>query len=939
MATLTDYVNRDSRIARRTSDSWDAGSGVSDGLPFGLYSGYQYRTLLYFGTNTAGWTSLTSAILHIRTSSQIHVAFGSSPTVRVQRLTASFSEGTADALSSSNAVIYPGPSATDTNAVNASMGTTESAWKTINITAMVQDVLGGTFHGVRLIAWNGSAESTSAADVGEIFSREQGSSDAYIVYTYSTNSAPSAPTSMSPTGGSYQTSSTPTLAFTHSDPDGDALLDYDLQVSTDSTFASVTHWNIAAQTTGITGNNVSRVYAGTALTTGTLYYWRARTSSSAGVLTEGAWSAAQSFRIAATPVATLTEPSAAGRLGKLVYTAGSGWTSPRLSVAWSFSCSDGGTQSSYEVDVANDLAGAPDTSLYASGVVAGTATSLTVPANLTEGSYYHVRVRVTCSHNKTSSYSGYFRLRSRWGVVAHRKDLTTAPTSWSVSTLNTSTGASSSVTMEYGSDSAANATPSSGYKATLAEAPLARYFYYRTWLLSWGASPATSPSLDKLVLSYSANVLVPDKWTRTDTTNSVVDESTFVYGTQSLKMLGKGSVHTTWQRVAITPDTNYVLSARAKVLGNPVGQIILSNSPTGGTSYTSYAVPTVTTDWARYSTPVWNSGAQTEVYVRLIVGGAASTAMWIDAVKLEASSVVTPWTPSFLADAVVLDAGGLQIDGAAGGIFRLRGSAGGTRDRVDLGANGLKFGGDYDLYSDVAGELNLDGGTGALNGKRPVVTVFTANGTWNKPANLSHIIVEVVGGGGGGAGAAATTAGNASGGGSGGGGGYARKMFTAADLAGDSTYDVVVGGGGAGVSGATAPNAGSPSSFAGTGITTVQGNGGGVGAHLASGSSDIGRVGGTGGTASGGDINVKGAAGQMSFRDSAKFTSGTGGSSALGGGGVGATSANGSDQIAGNAGGAYGGGGSGAISQGGGTAATGGNGADGVVIVTEFYGP
>jgi hypothetical protein len=108
----------------------------------------------------------------------------------------------------------------------------------------------------------------------------------------------------------------------------------------------------------------------------------------------------------------------------------------------------------------------------------------------------------------------------------------------------------------------------------------------------------------------------------------------------------------------------------------------------------------------------WDSGNNTQVTVRCVEEGAVGTTSWFDAIKLEASTVVTPWAPGYIADAVVLDAGGLQIDASQGGIFRLKGSAGGARDTVELGPNGLNFGGDgtAPLASPFAGMLETRAG-------------------------------------------------------------------------------------------------------------------------------------------------------------------------------------------------------------------------------------
>jgi hypothetical protein len=79
MATTTNFTcNKDARVAQ--SGSTEMGSGTSTGLPYGTYSGYKYRSFLGFSINMAGWTSITIAELHYKSSNQIHVAFGSDPT-------------------------------------------------------------------------------------------------------------------------------------------------------------------------------------------------------------------------------------------------------------------------------------------------------------------------------------------------------------------------------------------------------------------------------------------------------------------------------------------------------------------------------------------------------------------------------------------------------------------------------------------------------------------------------------------------------------------------------------------------------------------------------------------------------------------------------------------------------------------------------------------
>lgn len=304
MATVTWNVSKDARIAYRTSDGWEAGSGISNGLPIGLYSGYRYRTLLGFSYSFAGMVSITSAVLWFKTSSQIHVAFGSDPDVEVRRLTSSFSEGSSDALSSSNAVTYANqPSAVNANMATVDVTTVESTWESVTITGIIQDAFAaGTFYGLRLSA----VDESSSTDVTEIFSSEYGTAhDAYIVVTYTTNTAPNAPTSLTPTGDTVVTGLTPTFQGTFSDPDvGDLMANAQVIVYEDD--GVTVKWDSGSF--AATGSTFSRVYAGPALTGNTFYRWKGRTADDDGAW--GAYSALQRFKANSTPNApsiSLTE--------------------------------------------------------------------------------------------------------------------------------------------------------------------------------------------------------------------------------------------------------------------------------------------------------------------------------------------------------------------------------------------------------------------------------------------------------------------------------------------------------------------------------------------------------------------------------------------------------------------------------------------------------
>lgn len=235
-------------------------------------------------------------------------------------------------------------------------------------------------------------------------------------------------------------------------------------------------------------------------------------------------------------------------------------------------------------------------------------------------------------------------------------------------------------------------------------------------------------------------------------------------------------------------------------------------------------------------------------------------------------------------------------------LYAREGTGGGLRLGVgptNGGQNGL-------LYMDSSGNLywrNEAGSSTQLTGGGiPIVTTFIASGTYTKSAGLKYAVIEVVGGGGKGG-----TGDSANYGTGGGGGGYARKTLVTGSIGATETVTIGTGSTGSG---------GVASSF-GVLVTAGGGTDGGT----------PGNEPGTGGLGGGGDINSKGQGGGAGTRLNGV---GNGGSSVLGGGAGGILNAGN-----GNIGGQYGGGGSGGPLNAAGS--VGGNGADGVVIVTEYF--
>jgi hypothetical protein len=208
--------------------------------------------------------------------------------------------------------------------------------------------------------------------------------------------------------------------------------------------------------------------------------------------------------------------------------------------------------------------------------------------------------------------------------------------------------------------------------------------------------------------------------------------------------------------------------------------------------------------------------------------------------------------------------------------------------------------------------------------------VFTASGTWTKPATvLSTTIVKVIVVGAGGGGGGGSTSSGCAGAGGGGAGGYSIRWIAGASLGSSESVTVGTGGSGGGAGGAG--SAGNSSSF-GSLLSATGGSGGSPSVN----DKNAG-TGGSGGAGSTGDINGGGQAGGPGSAGSAGNFSGSGGmggSSLMGGGGMAGAATSGTPQSGSN-GTNYGAGGGGG--QGDGVSGlSGGNGSDGIVIVEWF---
>jgi len=293
----------------------NTGSGASNYLPVGLWSGSIYRSALRFAL--PNWTALgvrrvTSAKLRVRNSTQVFAGRGATPRLLVKRATANWVEGTSAILSASNGggVVWPGPGTTSTNQTDSgTLPTANDTWIEIDVTAQVRVWAPTTVELGEGVPNYGfvlhSFDEGSTTRTTELYSRET-SSKPVLIITYESNTAPFAPTILAPaTEANGDASIAPVtrtpgataalISFNgrREDPDpGDYLTGLRIQVladaATDAAPGTVLIDRTFTDFTGEPAYFVRAVSIEGALTIGTVYRWRALTRDKAGLW--GAWS-------------------------------------------------------------------------------------------------------------------------------------------------------------------------------------------------------------------------------------------------------------------------------------------------------------------------------------------------------------------------------------------------------------------------------------------------------------------------------------------------------------------------------------------------------------------------------------------------------------------------------------------------------------------------
>lgn len=200
------------------------------------------------------------------------------------------------------------------------------------------------------------------------------------------------------------------------------------------------------------------------------------------------------------------------------------------------------------------------------------------------------------------------------------------------------------------------------------------------------------------------------------------DLSEFRFGTQSLQVTtgdtGDNALYPTADSIVV-PGLPYTLSCYVKTAAPITGGSLYLQIAAGGTITPALFQSEAVTDSSTYDDIVngWHrmsvsfvapEGVQLVRPVIKYTGSTLGLVFWLDGIKFEPGLVASTWQQNIVSKQLVLDQGAVQVDASEGGLLRLRGSAGGSRDTIALGDNGFLLGGDTPLYSPAANVLRTD---------------------------------------------------------------------------------------------------------------------------------------------------------------------------------------------------------------------------------------
>ena len=994
MASATIYATKEANVAD-TDTGLDVGTAKEKHGPVGQNnSSWEFREYIFFPLQSTsqynGITQITSAKLKFKTTSGVHCGNDNSQTIQVRRMTSSTSwtgGGTSDSSTSWKNTAVPNWNTKP----GGDMATTkffstvaDSTVYEIDITDIVEATMpssikkrdgtaggAGINYGIFLRAdteFNGKSFEIKTI---------RASYSPRIVITGTTVPVPSAPTNLAPQGTVDDIPTSADFSW-----DGDAsndenpLSSWDLEMADSLLNGALPDTDVANEvdnTTGISGRDVSAptFSFNESLARGMTYYWRVRHENSEDE--NGSWSSIKSFTIASLPDAptwvnpTVAKPYAPiANLAEAAAWADSG-NEAKAQLSFTYTHPDGTAMDDFTVNW-----GGVDYTKTDFGFAAdktwtdGETITIDAPAAQARGSGNSVNVYITATDTRGNSGSASDTVACvvQWAQAVVQENHGSGAGNFEFSYSPVTGGASSQVAFLFRKG---DGTPGA-WTDDIASVAYSTHLDILCRLAT--DDSANNPQLPDFTVDYlGTGNLAPDLWSVSGTGGTIVlDSNKRRFGKRSCKVtVGSAATYvypdygTSDPYIIVTPEEKYQFSVY--VWSSTAITDANLRFHDGNDTYISQEAFTHPGDseWLRVDAEVTVPLGTTRIKP-IVRFGTTHTGVdvWLDSAQFEQGELVSQWKPGGIGPAVSIDVGGVQVDSEKGGVFRLLSADGACS--IFTGTEGLTLkelstGAEADIYVsgsdlqintdlDVTGDIVATGSVTAdefVGGTAPVVNVYTSgSGNWTVPTDpaFKYAIVECTGGGGGGGGIVNPTSGKAAGGTGGGGGSYCKKLFTASDLSGASTFAYsVASGGSAGSSSGGDGGAGGDSTFSGTGITTMTAGGGSGGKGDTTGAGgNTTNNGRGGGSASGGDVNSKGGSSESWRGISAA-------SATASRGGVGAGPYGGGNSISyinsyGRDGLDYGGGGAGANATGAestGSNRVGGTGAGGVIVITEYY--
>ena len=523
---------------------------------------------------------------------------------------------------------------------------------------------------------------------------------AYLEYEKS-NSVPNKPSLVSPADGARITDNTPTLDWSHNDPDGDPQARRQVQVDNSSGFGSPhDSGDDATSTTSYT------VPSGI-LSNGQKYYWRVRTADAEGY---GPWSSTRDFTVNTPPTVTPTDPPVNGHCvvpnnssDAAEWAAGTAQATVRFK--WTFADADGDGQAGYQLRIY--LAASGGTPWADSGDRSSSSKSHDTSTKFVMGTIYYWTIQVRDASGEWSAESARIPFKVSWAQAIYEFAVPGGALSsaWALTWAYSGTGGQ--LALFFAGATGPNGAGRTAWKTTIGQVTPAPYLNILVRLVS--NVVGSGLTVTNMTFNYIATAIQPEKWTfGTVSPDWMLDPEVRRYGSQALRMIRSTAVgervaypftKTTDDDFTVSANTEYIASCYVKTdapLASGV-RIEVRSKGAGGVAWGAAEIldgsGNLALDTSAYKEGwqrIWVHFRSADVdglrlaIVQDAAGAVIGDKFWIDAVQLEEGATASPWKPGMVGNPVVLDVGGIAVDESAGGIFRLRDNAGRVAQLADI---------------------------------------------------------------------------------------------------------------------------------------------------------------------------------------------------------------------------------------------------------------